>query len=75
METKLKRLHRPCKFPNEEGYKDAHLLISINRRKHLISQLNKLINSITELKVVDTNPVNLSLDNIIKTLETLRQLQ
>ena len=71
METELKRLRRLYKFPNEEGYNDAYLLILINRRKHLISQLNKPINSMSELKVIDTNPINFSLDNIIKNIRNI----
>lgn len=71
METELKRLRRLYKFPNEESYNDTHLLILINRRKHLISQLNRPINIITELKVIDTNPINLSLYNIIKNIRNI----
>lgn len=57
MENELKGLLRLCNFSNKEGYNDAHLLILINRKKHLISQLNKPTNSI---KVTDTNLIHLS---------------
>ena len=60
MENELKRLLRLCNFSNKEGYNDTHLLILINRKKHLISQLNKPTNSINELKVTDTNLIHLS---------------
>lgn len=60
MENELKGLLRLCNFSNKEGYNDAHLLILTNRKKHLISQLNKPTNSINELKVTDTNLIHLS---------------
>ena len=79
IETKFKGLRRLFKLLDDESYNNTHLLILINRRKHLISHLNKPKNSITEVQVNDNNSINLSLDDIIKTiiktLETLRQLQ
>ena len=71
-----KRESKPRQFPEEEGYRDEHLVISRNKRKKHVTKLDKVIKTVTDLinsnaDINDINKANESLENIISKIRKI----